>query len=99
VAVELKGIPSSPYWYHIADAVQTWDVMVGVCKSLAFGGMIGVISCYKGFHCRPGAEGVGAATTDSFVASFVVILITDFFLGTLFSGLYRGIYGFKSLVG
>ncbi len=99
VAVQLKGIPSSPYWYHIADAVQTWDVMVGVCKSLVFGGMIGVISCYKGFHCRPGAEGVGAATTDSFVASFVVILITDFFLGSLFSGLYRGIYGFKSLVG
>lgn len=99
VAVQLKGIPSSPYWYYIAYSVETWDLFVGFCKSLAFGGVIGLIACYKGFHCRSGAEGVGSATTESFVASFIVILITDFFLGTLFSGLYRGIYGFKSLVG
>lgn len=98
IAVQLKGIPSSPYWYHIADAVERWDVFVGFAKSVAFGGMIGLISCYKGFHCRSGAEGVGAATTQSFVASFIVILVVDFFLGTLLAGIYRGIYGFKSLV-
>ena len=98
VAVQLKGIPSSPYWYYIAESVETWDLLVGFSKSLVFGGMIGLISCYKGFHCRSGAAGVGAATTESFVASFIVILITDFFLGTLFSGLYRGLFGFKSLV-
>jgi len=98
VAVQLKGIPSSPYWFYIADAVETWDIFVGFTKSLVFGGMIGLIACYKGFHCRSGAEGVGAATTQSFVASFIVILVADFFLGSLFSGLYRGIYGFKSLV-
>jgi phospholipid/cholesterol/gamma-HCH transport system permease protein len=98
VAVRLKGIPSTPYWYYIADAVERWDLLVGFSKSLAFGGMIGLIACYKGFHCRTGAEGVGRATTESFVACFIVILAMDFFLGTMFSGLYRGIYGFKSLV-
>ncbi|MCH7873577.1 MAG: ABC transporter permease, partial [Planctomycetes bacterium] len=98
VAVVLKDVPSSPYWYYIRDAVQTWDLMVGFVKSLAFGGAIGLIACYKGFHCRSGAEGVGRACTESFVTSFIVILVTDFFLGTMFSGLYYGIYGFKSLV-
>lgn len=98
VAVLLKGIPSGPYWYYIADAIQKWDLMVGFIKSLVFGGAIGLIACYKGFHCRPGAEGVGRACTESFVVSFIVILITDFFLGTFLSGLYRTLYGFKSLV-
>jgi phospholipid/cholesterol/gamma-HCH transport system permease protein len=98
VAVILKGIPSTPYWFYIADAIQKWDVMVGLVKSLVFGGAIGLIACYKGFYCRTGAEGVGRACTESFVVSFIVILVTDFFIGTFFSGLYRGLYGFKSLV-
>jgi phospholipid/cholesterol/gamma-HCH transport system permease protein len=98
VAIILKGIPSTPYWYYISDAIETWDVMVGFVKSLLFGGLIGLIACYKGFHCRAGAEGVGRACTESFVTSFIVILITDFFVGTFLSGVYRGIYGFKSLL-
>jgi phospholipid/cholesterol/gamma-HCH transport system permease protein len=98
VAVLLKGIPSTPYWDFIADAIEWWDVMVGFVKSIVFGGAIGMIACYKGFHCRTGAEGVGRACTESFVVSFITILATDFFIGTFLSGLYRGIYGFKPLV-
>lgn len=98
IAVVLKGIPSSPYWYHIADAIVTWDVMVGTVKSFIFGGAIGLIACYKGFHCRTGAEGVGRACTESFVASFIMILTIDFFVGTFLSGLYNSIFGFKSIV-
>ena len=98
IAVMLKEIPSSPYWYYIADAVEKWDLMVGFTKSIVFGGAIAMIACFKGFHCRTGAEGVGRACTESFVISFITILITDFFIGTFLSGLYRGIYGFRSLV-
>lgn len=98
IAVVIKGIPSSPYWYYIADAIEGWDVMVGFIKSVVFGGAIGMIACYKGFHCRTGAEGVGRACTESFVVSFITILVTDFLIGTFLSGLYRGLYGFKSLV-
>lgn len=98
IAVKLKNIPSGPYWYYIADAVETWDVMVGVVKSLVFGGFIGLIACYKGFHCRPGAEGVGRACTESFVVSFIVILMSDFFIATANVGLYKAIHGFKPLI-
>lgn len=98
IAVVLKDIPSSPYWYYVRDAIGMMDLTEGVLKSLVFGGSIALIACYKGFHCRPGAEGVGQACTEAFVLSFIVILITNFFLGTLFSGLYVGLYGFKSLI-
>ena len=98
VAVVLKGIPSSQYWYYIAYSIVKWDVMVGFVKSIMFGGLIALIACYKGFYCRTGAEGVGKACTESFVMSFIAILIMDFFVGTFLAGLYRGIWGFKSLV-
>jgi len=98
VAVVIKGIPSSPYWYYIDYAIGTWDVSVGFIKSMVFGGLIGLISCYKGFYCRTGAAGVGQACTESFVTSFIAILITDFFIGYFMRGLYQGLYGFKSLV-
>ncbi len=98
IAVVVKDIPSSHYWYYVADAIEKWDVMVGFVKSIVFGGLLAVIACYKGFHCRAGAEGVGRACTESFVVSFIAILITDFFIGCMFSGLYRGLFGFKSLV-
>jgi phospholipid/cholesterol/gamma-HCH transport system permease protein len=98
IAVVLKQLPSTSYWFYISDAIVTWDVMVGFVKSVVFGGSIALIACYKGFHCRTGAEGVGRACTESFVISFIVILAADFLLGTLLSGMYRGLYGFKSLV-
>ncbi len=98
VAVELKNVPSEPYWYFTKDALERWDLMVGFIKSVAFGGAIGMIACYKGFHCRHGASGVGRACTESFVASFIAILAIDFFLATFLQGVYKALYGFKSLV-
>ncbi len=98
IAVVLKGVPNEPYWYYVKDAIEMWDVMVGFVKSVVFGGAIGLIACYKGFHCRAGAEGVGRACTESFVASFIAILVTDFFMATFFQGLYKALYGFKSLI-
>jgi phospholipid/cholesterol/gamma-HCH transport system permease protein len=98
IAVQLKNVPSGPYWFYIQESIEKWDIMVGLIKSLFFGGVIGLLSCYKGFHCRAGAAGVGQACTASFVMSFITILIADFFIGYFLSGLYRGLYGFKSLV-
>jgi phospholipid/cholesterol/gamma-HCH transport system permease protein len=49
-------------------------------KSFIFGGIIAMISCYKGLTCGEGAEGVGRATTEAVVFSSITILITNFFL-------------------
>ena len=49
-----------------------------------FGAALGLISCYKGFFCRAGAEGVGRATTASVVYSILWIIIADAVLTGLF---------------
>lgn len=92
------GGESEPYWRHTSEIVEYWDLGTGMIKALFFGGTIGLISCYKGFHCRAGAEGVGQACTAAFVASFIAILVLDFFLNLVINPLYEAWYGFRSLI-
>jgi phospholipid/cholesterol/gamma-HCH transport system permease protein len=77
IAVQLKGIPSTPYWYYIAEAIEKWDVMVGFTKSIVFGGAMG--HCLLRAFSVAGAEGVGRACAESFVVVYYD-LITDFFI-------------------
>ncbi|MEM6798636.1 MAG: ABC transporter permease, partial [Planctomycetota bacterium] len=44
--------------------------------------------CYRGFHCAPGAEGVGRASTTAFVQSFVAILVLDLGLSIVLDRVY-----------
>ena len=76
-SVYLLNIDWHYYLIHSQHYVRGFDVFAGVFKSLFFGGAISLISCYHGFHCDPGAEGVGRAATTAFVYSFVVILMLD----------------------
>jgi len=85
-------IDSNHYWDNSQRFVGNWDVFSGIFKSLFFGATIALISCHRGFHCSPGAEGVGRAATAAFVYSFVVILILDFFLGIALDSVYYMIW-------
>jgi phospholipid/cholesterol/gamma-HCH transport system permease protein len=55
-------------------------VLIGLTKSIVYGGIIALIGCYKGLTCGIGAQGVGRATTEAVVYSSITILITNFFL-------------------
>ena len=89
VSVDVFGINEHFYWHHTARIMETWDVMEGIIKTFFFGGFIALISCYQGFHCEPGAEGVGRACTKAFVMSFMAILVVNFFLAVFFQTLYE----------
>lgn len=82
------GIDSFYYWHHARQFVMAYDVLSGLFKSMFFGAAIALIACHRGFNCGAGAEGVGRAATESFVAAFVVILVLDFFLGMFLNRLY-----------
>ena len=82
------SVDASAYWQFSSDFVTGFDVITGLVKAAAFGLLIGLISCYKGFHCQPGAAGVGKAATDAFVASFIGIIIANFFLAKFMNELY-----------
>jgi phospholipid/cholesterol/gamma-HCH transport system permease protein len=91
-------INSRAYWDFSAQSVEFWDIAVGVIKGFFFGGAIASISCYKGFTCREGAQGVGEACTEGFVSSFITILALDFALAVISKSIYLTFWPLKSLV-
>jgi phospholipid/cholesterol/gamma-HCH transport system permease protein len=76
-SVQVFHIDSYHYWNNSQQFVDNWDLFYGVSKSVFFGATIALVSCYRGFHCAPGAEGVGRAATAAFVLSFVLIIMLD----------------------
>jgi len=93
MVVKVYGGSAHDYWYYSALVIENWDVAVGVIKSVFFGGAIALISCYKGFYSRPGAEGVGRATTAAFVRSFIAILAIDLLMAIFFKAFYALVWG------
>ena len=79
--IHVLDINEHHYWENAKAFVGPFDIIAGMCKSIFFGGIIALISCHQGFHCKEGAEGVGSAATQSFVYSFVAILLINLLLG------------------
>jgi len=90
--IYLLDIDKHHYWEHSREFVSNWDLCSGVFKSLFFGGAIALVSCHRGFHCDPGAEGVGRAATRAFVASFIAILLLDLLLGIALEAMYFSLW-------
>ena len=84
----ILNIDTHFYFYNSAQFVSWYDLFTGLFKSFFFGAAIAMVSCYQGFNCAPGAEGVGRASTASFVYSFVSILILDLGIGIFLDKLY-----------
>jgi len=74
------GITPEKYMENIIQYVSLADFISGLIKSVFFGVIIAIISCYQGFNTRGGAEGVGKSTISAVVNSSMVILISDYFL-------------------
>jgi phospholipid/cholesterol/gamma-HCH transport system permease protein len=87
-SVQVLGIDSHHYWSNSQQFVENWDLFYGVFKSVFFGATIAMVSCYRGFNCAPGAEGVGRAATAAFVMSFVIILVLDLVLSVALDNVY-----------
>ncbi len=83
--VIMLDIDHAGYLNHSREFVTGFDLFGGIFKSFFFGAIIAIVSCYQGFHCEAGAEGVGKAATASFVFSFVMILMFDLGLNVVLS--------------
>ena len=80
VTVMLLGASSETYLKSTWDFLEMGDIYNGLIKACIFGALFTLISCYKGFYTKGGAEGVGRATTGAVVFSSMAILISDYFL-------------------
>jgi len=83
VGVNLLGINEGAYVNRMVKYVALEDIYNGLAKSACFGIILAIVSCYKGFYTRGGAEGVGKSTTEAVVVSSITILISDYVLTSL----------------
>jgi phospholipid/cholesterol/gamma-HCH transport system permease protein len=84
ISVTQLGVGGSYFYTSLIHHVELGDFISGLGKSVFFGYLIGIISCFKGLTARGGADGVGRATTSAVVAASISVLISDFFLTKLF---------------
>ena len=98
VSVIQFGINSASYWQYSAQYVQLWDMNVGIAKGFFFGVVIALISCYKGFNCKEGAQGVGEACTEAFVGSFISILVLNFLFALVTKAIYSTFWTIPPLI-
>ncbi len=83
VAVGLMDANPVVYWEKTFQYLDLNDVFSGLIKAAAFGLILSVTGCSKGFHTTGGAEGVGRSTTAAVVLASLFILLSDFFLTKL----------------
>lgn len=84
VGVHLLSIPVGIFMSKIEFYVLTEDIVQGLFKSVLFGLIISSIGCYKGYHAKGGAVGVGRATTEAVVLASVMVLVSDYFITAIF---------------
>lgn len=83
VGVKLLGLSEGTYFGEMQTFVDMKDIMTGFWKSLSFGVIVTWVSTYKGYYAGHGAEGVSRATTQAVVLSSVLILVWDYFMGSV----------------
>jgi len=83
VTVKLMGANPVLYMDNSFSFLQMNDLWSGVIKSAAFGLILTLTGCVRGYYTTGGAEGVGRATTRAVVSASLIILLSDFFLTKL----------------
>lgn len=83
ISVYVLELSPEDYTSSIRNFVELSDIRGGLIKSAIFGLILSWVGTYKGYHTSGGARGVGISTTQSVVASSIMILITNYFLTKL----------------
>jgi phospholipid/cholesterol/gamma-HCH transport system permease protein len=77
VAEVQYGVSPRLFTRGVYDFVTIGDFTSGLLKAIAFGLIIGAVSCHFGVRARGGTEGVGQATTRAVVWSALTVLAAD----------------------
>lgn len=77
VATEKLGFNVATYLQVTVDYLEWVDVRSSLVKAAVFGFFLSLMGSYHGYNSRGGAQGVGRATTNAVVSSFIMILLTN----------------------
>ena len=86
VAVLQLGVQSHTFIQLAAEGIRPVDFLYGQIKGMVFGVVICTVSCWFGFTCGDGPEGVGRATNRAVVTSAVLCVVLNYFLSELLYG-------------
>ena len=62
------------------------DFLMALIKAGVFGFFIALMGCYHGFRTKGGAAGVGKATIDAVVSTFILILLSNLLITVIAFG-------------
>jgi phospholipid/cholesterol/gamma-HCH transport system permease protein len=83
VVAGVVGVHASIFLDSIRTFNTLTDILVGLIKSVPFGILIALVSCYQGLETKGGAMGVGRATTSAVVLSLILVYITDVIMSSI----------------
>ncbi|WP_353218142.1 ABC transporter permease [Sandarakinorhabdus sp.] len=86
LATQRLGFNSAQYLATTARYLQVDDVVSSLVKAAVFGFFIALMGCYHGYHSGGGAAGVGRATTNAVVSSFILILLSNLIITVIVFG-------------
>lgn len=86
VSVYQLGLNGEEFMSYVQQTMGPMDFVYTSIKSLVFGAIICLVSCFYGFYSAPGANGVGAATNSSVVVSAVLCASLNYLLSELLYG-------------
>ena len=86
VGVYKLGFNPTTYLSRTWEYLEPLDVISGLTKAAVFGFLISLMGCYNGYYSRGGAQGVGAATTNSVVSAAIMILVFNYVITALYFG-------------
>lgn len=86
LATQRLGFNSAQYLATTARYLEVDDVVSSLVKAAVFGFFIALMGCYHGYHSGGGAAGVGKATTNAVVSSFILMLLSNLIITVIVFG-------------
>lgn len=86
IVAVVNGVAGGGFLSSLRSQVLTYDVVMGLVKTLFFAVVIVIVGSQQGLQTTGGATGVGRSTTNSVVISIVIIYILNFFLAYVMFG-------------
>ena len=79
IVENLKGdVSYQLYFNKVFNALKFSDIIPATIKSFFFGFAIGLVGCFKGYHCKKGTVGVGEASNSAVVYTSMLLFVIDF---------------------
>jgi len=71
------------YYRNLSELIEPLDILNGLIKAMIFGVIISIVCCYVGLKTKGGPREIGTSVTRAVVLSFILILVSDYFISRL----------------